>query len=197
MASAREKLIRCNQANEKNRGNTSSDNTIFGDFANREDENTAQIEAKETKNIKVKESEPLKVTPEDKTVVTPESAAITQEAPEQKQYSGKNIMISLGLSYEHDRYLLRKSIALGTSIKQVYKDIMIGEIARSVNGSPEGELAEQYRRTQHPQVRKTIMIEEGLKTEINATAQKYYMRPAAFSAYAIEVALRTDGNLYM
>lgn len=198
MASMREKLRQANQNNAANRGSTSTDDTVFGDFINR------PIEEKEESVIAVEKggvSAEVIVVENDSHKEVAESVvdAFNDNEEEVKSEIKKDeivsapVSISLLLNPDVYEYLIYKAFSLGIPIKDCFRMIVKNEMESACPEiSKDDELAKKYRIVQHNTVRKTIIIDEQFRDEIKTYARYNRMKYTSYMGYCIDRARLND-----
>lgn len=222
MASARDKLRAKNAENSKNRGNTSTKETVFGDFINRPEENkNSEYEIKKNEEAvkEVKENEEIaekntikKSEKESEVKDSTISDNLKEAEPAKKEHDNENKSSEPGIMYnEHDnKYfapaVIERYVANFPMSEEAYlylcykpllentscKDLMTKLILQAKNEEPDKILAAQYRGTLHYTKRKSVTFNKEVDNLIQLIAKKYLMRKFAFLAYILHKAYNED-----
>lgn len=218
MTSARDKLRAKNAENSKNRGNTSTKETVFGDFINRPEENKNsenEIKKNEEAAKEVKENEEIakKNTIKESEVNNSTISDNLKEAePAKEEHNNENKPSKPGIMYnEYDnKYfapaVIERYVANFPMSEEAYlylcykpllenttcKDLMTKLILKAKDEEPDKILASQYRGTLHYTKRKSITFNKEVNSLIQEIAKKYLMRKFAFLAYILHKAYNED-----
>ena len=126
--SARDKFLAANAANKQQRGNTSTQDTIFGDFVKRTDSDVATEKIKEVEtNIDTKKnSEPVMNNPAEETHTINKESAIYKVAPSKKESSGEEkARICVRLTEEQSDTLYMSATSQGVSMTRIISDMIL------------------------------------------------------------------------
>lgn len=184
--SARDKFLAANAANKQQRGNTSTQDTIFGDFVKRTDSDVATEKIKEVEtNIDTKKnSEPVMNNPAEETHTINKQSAIYKVAPSKKENSGEEkARICVRLTEEQSDTLYMSATSQGVSMTRIISD-MILEDAGQIS-DPGDTLAKQFRGRLHCGKVVYFSVDASLKDMIAEKAKQYYMTPMAYTTYVI------------
>lgn len=186
--SARDKFLAANAANKQQRGNTSTQDTIFGDFVKRTDSDVATEKIKEVEtNIDTKKiSEPVMNNPAEETHTINKESAIYKVAQSKKDSSGsgeEKARICVRLTEEQSDILYMSATSQGVSMTRIISD-MILEDARQIS-DPGDALAKQFRGRLHCGKVVYFSVDASLKDMIGEKAKQYYMTPMAYTTYVI------------
>lgn len=215
MASSRDRLKAANAKNAQTRGETSTDSTVFSDFANRIDETNNDSENKDPVNTDIKTDVKEIQTPPVKTKATVKKSVkktenisgsdkseqnnISQEEksdketnsiPKSKEFTGKLVMLSVSIPEEISEYLDIKSAMIPTSIKNLFMNIIM-----DVKDKPlDLELVSKFRRRQYYNIKRPIQVSEDFRELVKTEAAKFKMKQTAFISYCLTKAYNEDSD---
>lgn len=198
MASARDRLRQANKENAANRGNTSTNDTVFGDFANRKE---VEFEAYKTDiEHNIEPEETLNINPDNASLNTePENNADSKVIEERKpigletdniddiltlQPKPRAKTITFSMTEDAFTFLRNQAAWEGMTTIAYFETILKNEMYSSEY--KEDELMKECRKRQSNVVNKTFAFNEPFINQIKETARKYYMKPTNFARYCIE-----------
>lgn len=216
MASLRDKLKAKNAENAAERGNTSTEDTVFADFINRTEpeQDTENKLSEETKpvpdknNKQNKEADTPKNNPVKKDTVKPKKPTAKSnhkekevKAPDKtekksdketnelaQQKNDKQVTLTISIPPEIDEYLNIKPAMLAEPIKKVFRDSII----KAANSPIDNSLASQFRKTQHSCIKRTIQVSESFREIIRKEAVNFKMKPTSFITYCLTKVYNED-----
>lgn len=215
MASLRDKLKAKNAENAAERGNTSTEDTVFADFINRTEpeQDTENKLSEETKpvpdknNKQKKEADAPKNNPVKKNTVKPKKTTAESnlkenvKAPDKteeksdketneltQQKNDKQVTLTISIPPEIDEYLNIKPAMLAEPIKKVFRDSII----KAANSPIDNSLASQFRKTQHSCIKRTIQVSESFREIIRKEAVNFKMKPTSFITYCLTKVYNED-----
>lgn len=117
----------------------------------------------------------------------PEEAASEAPAAEEKTVEvKKNTTLTMLITEEQSNFLYEYHIKEGLFKKDAFEKIIMNEIN---NGSPD-ELAKEFRKIRHNNVKESLAISKELVDIIKESAKTYMLKTSAFVSYCLEKAMR-------
>lgn len=189
--SARDKFLAANAANKQQRGNTSTQDTIFGDFVKRTESTESDVATEKIKEVETntdtkKNSEPVMNNMAEETHTINKESAIYKVTQSKKDSSGsgeEKARICVRLTEEQSDTLYMSATSQGVSMTRIISD-MILEDARQIS-DPGDALAKQFRGRLHCGKVVYFSVDASLKNMIAEKAKQYYMTPMAYTTYVI------------
>lgn len=164
---------------------TTNKTTTKGSGEKKEELVKASVEDKPIMNKPVVETK----VEEAKVVEESEVSEVTTPTVEKKTEPvevKKNTTLTMLITEEQSEFLYEYHIKEGLFKKDAFEKIIMNEIN---NGSPD-ELAKEFRKIRHNNVKESLAISKELVDTIKESAKTYMLKTSAFVSYCLEKAMR-------
>ncbi|SEF88892.1 hypothetical protein [Lachnospira multipara] len=187
MSSLRDKLKEANKQNALTRGNTSTNDTIFGDFANRhEQEQETNQNIKESKKIYTNDINNTKSTNSANTTIYTNDTINTIRIKDENctnNYVAEYVSMTLILNENTNKLITQVARMNRIAIKQLFEDIMAECIKKDYEQNSD---IENYREVQHGKVRRVVPVRKDLKNDITIKAAALGLRTTSFISFCLD-----------
>ena len=184
MSSLRDKLKEANKQNALTRGNTSTNDTIFGDFANRhEEEQGANQNIKESKKINTNDINNANST---NVTISTNNTINTIRIKDKNctnNYVAEYVSMTLILNENTNKLITQVARMNRIAIKQLFEDIMAECIKKDYE---KNTAIENYREVQHGKVRRVVPVRKDLKDDITIKAAALGLRTTSFISFCLD-----------
>lgn len=185
MSSLRDKLKEANKQNALTRGNTSTNDTIFGDFANRHNQDL-KLEQKTNENIKSSNDIYTNSTNDTKSTNSANNTNDTVCINDKnctKNYVAEYVSMTLILNENTNKLITQVARMNRMAIKQLFEDIMVECIKKDYEQNTD---IENYREVQHGKVRRVVPVRKDLKDDITIKAAALGLRTTSFISFCLD-----------
>lgn len=187
MSSLRDKLKEANKQNALTRGNTSTNDTIFGDFANRhEQEQETNQNIKESKKINTNDINNAKSTNSTNVTISTNDTINTIRIKDKNctnNYVAEYVSMTLILNENTNKLITQVARMNRMAIKQLFEDIMTECIKKDYEQNTN---IENYREVQHGKVRRVVPVRKDLKDDITIKAAALGLRTTSFISFCLD-----------
>lgn len=182
MSSLRDKLKEANKQNALTRGNTSTNDTIFGDFANRHNQD---LELKQETHRNIEDNNKIYTNDTkstNSTNNTNDTICIKDENCT-KDYVAEYVSMTLILNEKTNKLITQVARMNRMAIKQLFEDIMTECIKKDYENNTD---IENYREVQHGKVRRVVPVRKDLKNDIEIKAAALGLRTTSFISFCLD-----------
>lgn len=188
MSSLRDKLKEANKQNALTRGNTSTNDTIFGDFANRHNQG---LELKQETNHDIKLNNKVYTNDTNNTnsanvTINTNNTIDTIRIKDEnctKKYIAEYVSMTLILNEKTNKLITQVARMNRMAIKQLFEDIMTKCIKKDYENNTD---IENYREVQHGKVRRVVPVRKDLKNDIEIKAAALGLRTTSFISFCLD-----------
>ncbi len=191
MSSLRDKLKEANKQNALTRGNTSTNDTIFGDFANRHNQDL-ELEQETNHNIKLSNKVYTNNTNNTNDAKSTNSTINTNDTINTirikdenctNNYVAEYVSMTLILNENTNKLITQVARMNRMAIKQLFEDIMSECVKKDYEQNTD---IENYREVQHGKVRRVVPVRKDLKNDISIKAAALGLRTTSFISFCLD-----------